>query len=162
MTPQHKFQLKVVALYALICCGVMAFVVLLCSCGPKAPDNSLVAWGQEDPGKAAKEHARAIGGRAYVILPTGSMEPFLTGGDYEVVDLRFSYEKIEPAFLLLYQANWLPASSPPVTHMAAAKSGDEWIMDGVANRHYERGTLRMTRADYRGKIVRVYTRRPKP
>jgi hypothetical protein len=47
--------------------------------------------------------------------------------------------------------------------MAAAKSGDEWIMDGIANRVYERGeSMRMGKAEYRGRVIQVYTKRKQP
>jgi len=144
-------------------CVALVVAAVFAGCAPK-PDASLVLWEQPAPQVAAQAHAREIGGLALVVLPTGSMEPFITGGDWVVVDPRLSYETIQPGQILLYQAGWLPASSPPVVHMAAAKSGDAWIMSGLANAHYENaanGGLHMTRAHYRGRVVQVYTRRVK-
>jgi len=134
----------------------------LTACGPRTPDKSLILWEQPSPELASYLHASEIQGRAFVVMPTGSMEPFLTAGDHIVADMRARYDAIKAGDLVVYQANWLPADSPIVAHMAASKVGDEWIMDGIANRHYERGTLRMTRADFRGKVVQVYTKRKKP
>jgi hypothetical protein len=148
-------SLGALGVFALFCMFVMLF-----GCGPK-PDQSIVLWEQPSPQIAAQAHAREITGRAFVVLSTGSMEPLITGGDWIVVDLRVPYDAIQVRDLLLYQANWLPADAPPVVHMAAAKLGDEWIMDGIANAHYERGAQRLKRADYRGKVVQVYTKRAK-
>jgi len=136
---------------------------ILAGCGPKAPDRSLILWEQPSPEIAAKAYARDGAGvlRVFHVLPTGSMEPFLTGGDWIVVDFGVPFTAIKAGDLLVYQANWLPADSPPVTHMAAARSGPGWAMDGIANRHYENGTQTMMPADYRGKVIQVYTKRKK-
>jgi hypothetical protein len=143
---------------------VLGMAVLFSGCGPKAPDRSLILWEQPSPQIAAHAHARDGAGvlAAFHVLPTGSMEPFLTGGDWIVVDFGADYAGLKAADLVLYQARWLPPGSTLVVHMAAAKSGDEWIMDGIANKVYERGeSMRMGRAEYRGKVIQVYTKRKK-
>lgn len=141
---------------------VLGVAFLLAGCGPKAPDRSLILWEQPSPQIAAQAHAKERPGlRAFHVLPTGSMEPYLTGGDWIVVDFGVPFSAIKAGDLLVYQANWLPADSPPVTHMAAAKHGDGWIMDGIANKHFERGNLTMMPADYRGRVIQVYTKRKK-
>lgn len=144
---------------AVLCAAVGA----LCGCGPKAPDASLILWEQPSPVEAAMAHARErLGLQALYVLPTGSMEPFLTGGDWIVVDLSAPFESLAPAMLVLYQARWLPQSSPPVVHMAAARLGDEWIMDGINNSHFERAdSQRMGHAEYLGTVIQVYTARAK-
>lgn len=138
--------------------------LFLTGCGPKTPDKSLILWEQPSPALAALNHASEKPGlQASNILPTGSMEPYLTGGDWIVIDLNFSYDSLKVADLVSYQARWTPKGSPPTAHMAAAKLGDEWIMLGINNPVYERDSnMRMGRAEYRGKVVQVYTRRPKP
>lgn len=139
-----------------------AIAALFAGCGPKAPDRSLILWEQPAPNVAALAHARERPGlRAFHVLPTGSMEPYLTGGDWIVVDFGVPFSAIKAGDLLVYQANWLPADSPPVTHMAATKHGDGWIMDGIANKHYERGRMTMMPGDYRGRVIQVYTKRKK-
>lgn len=106
---------------------------------------------------AARLHATEISGEFREMLPTGSMEPYLHGGDYVVIDLRFPYEKIEVGMIALYQARWLPQSSPPVCHWVAAKLSDQWVMDGSANKAYENtGKTAMGRVEFRGKVVAVY------
>ena len=138
---------------------VLALVLLGCS--PRQPDAWLVLWEQPAPQIAAQAHAREIAGLAFLVLPTGSMEPLITGGDWVVVDLRVKYEQIQKGDIVQYQANWLPPTAPTVIHMAAAKMSDKWIMDGINNAHYERGSQMLTRADYRGKVVQIYTKRAK-
>ena len=140
---------------------VALMLLVLAGCAPKAPNASLILWEQPSPQIAAQAHAREIRGLAYVVAPTGSMEPYLTGGDFIVVDFTVPFEALKAGDLVNYHAHWLPVGSPTVTHMAAEKSGDEWIMDGIANRHYENGALRMTRTDYGGRVVQVYTKRKK-
>ena len=133
-------------------------------CAPK-PDKSLILWEQPAPQIAAQAHAQEIGGLALHVLPTGSMEPFLTGGDWIVADTHADYTSIRAGNLVIYQASWLPPQSPVVCHMAASKSGDKWIMDGIANAHFENsanGNLHMGRAEFRGIVRQVYTRRVKP
>jgi len=135
-------------------------LALLAGCAPK-PDASIVLWEQPSPQIAAEAHAREISGRALWVQPTGSMEPMISGGDWIVVDYRLSFDTIRPGKIINYQAGWLPFPNPTVTHMAAAKSGDAWIMSGIANKHYEGGAQAMTREQYRGTVVQVYTRRAK-
>jgi hypothetical protein len=143
---------------------LIAVVLLLAGCGPKAPDRSLILWEQPAPAVAALAHVKERAGlEARHILPTGSMEPFLTGGDWIVIDKTVPFEALKAADLVLYQARWLPATAVPVVHMAAAKLGDEWVMDGIANAVYERNErMRMGRAEYRGRVIQVYTARKKP
>lgn len=142
------------------------FALALAGCGPKQPAPSLILWGQPSPKLAALAHVQSVAGTrlllAFEVMPTGSMEPFLTGGDWVVADWEATYETIKASDLVLYQANWLPPTSLLVVHMAAAQSGDEWIMDGIANAHYERGSYRMGRAEYRAKVIQIYTKREKP
>lgn len=140
----------------------VVLALFVSGCGPKAPSENLILWEQPSPLLAALAHVKERPGlKAYTIAPTGSMEPFLTAGDVIVVDTTFPYDKLQPADLLNYQANWRPADSLTVTHMAGAKSGDDWIMDGIHNENYEKGSQRMTRSDYRGKVIQVYTKRKK-
>lgn len=134
-------------------------------CEPK-PDKSLILWEQPSPKIAAQLHAAERDVlKALEVLPTGSMEPFLTGGDYIVVDFSVPYDSIKKGDLLIYKARWLPQTDeqPVVCHMAASKQGDEWIMDGIHNEHYESSKeFRMGRKEYRAKVIQVYTKRKKP
>lgn len=69
-----------------------------------------------------------------------------------------------PVDLVLYEQ-----PSPRLAALAHARerpslprSGDGWIMDGIANAHYEGGAYIMLQRHYVGLAVQVYTRRPKP
>lgn len=132
-----------------------------CASYPK-PDASIVTWDVADPLSAAKEHADRIYGIAFVIAPTGSMEPYLTGGDCVVGDFAAPWKDVQPGKTLLYDANWLDPEEPLVCHMAVAQTVDRWIMTGIANRYSEAGALALMEADYRATVVAVYTSRKKP
>src|SRR5689334_6451365 len=104
------------------------------------PDPAIIVWGVDDPQTAAWTHAGQIYGAAYEIMPTGSMEPYLTGGDFVVGDFSAAWKDITPGKTLLYDANWRDPDSALVCHMAVARTGDGWIMTGIANRYSEAGS----------------------
>lgn len=97
------------------------------------------------------------------------MEPLLTGGDAVVIDTFLPFRAAKPGAVLLY----LPSKEKlvnypglqegvPVLHMLAAWVGNEAIMDGIANKQYEGGKLRLTEKEYVGTMIRGYTRRERP
>jgi len=91
------------------------------------------------------------------------MKPMMVDGDYATASTDWPYDKIKEGDILIYQARWRSASDVMVAHMAAAKLGDEWIMKGINNVSYERSSEeRMGRAEYRGKLLNIYTKRKKP
>lgn len=142
---------------------------LLAGCGPK-PQTGLMFYGQPSPELAAMAHASERKGLIWkLVLPTGSMEPFLTGGDAVVIDTFLPFRSARPGAVLLYvpskeKLQYYPGipEGMPVLHMLAAWVGDEAIMDGIANKHYEGGKLRITEKEYVGTMVAGYTRREKP
>jgi hypothetical protein len=116
---------------------------------------------------AAKAHARDIGGDAYPVANTHSMEPVLYGGYWITVDTHFPYDSITRGVIAVYQADWLPKDSGPVAHRTQVKDGDGWLMEGDnvkpeidsntgQNLHSET-SWRMSRANYLGKVVAIYT-----
>jgi hypothetical protein len=131
----------------------------LVGCGPKAPDDRLMLWEQPSPEIAARAHATEIRGIALGIEGQ-SMEPFLAAGDWIVADIRLTFDTIKVRDVCIYTPDWLPGKL--VCHMTAAKSGDEWIMDGINNPSYENGGLRMKRENYKGRMVQGYSKRKKP
>jgi signal peptidase I len=108
---------------------------------------------------AAELQAGEISGKAMRVLPTGSMRPFIDDNDYIVVDTHFDWNKLQPGQPIVYNATW---SAVPIAHRTAAKSGDNWIVSGDANRNYERGDLSISSTQFIGKIVAVYTTRQNP
>lgn len=137
---------------------LVALTIAGCTPSPSA-DPTLVLYEQPHPSGAARLHALEIGGAAFEVTGV-SMLPLIHAGDWATADLTFAYDKIAPGDVLIYRARWLPASSPMVIHMAAAKLGDEWIMKGINNHSHEReANERMGRAEYRGKVLKVYTKR---
>lgn len=139
-----------------------ALLFALLGCAPKRPDPALVLWEQPAPEIAAKAHAREKGFSAHPVLPTGSMEPMITGGDWVVIAPTFPWEKLEESDVIAYVPDWTPLL---VIHACAAKSGHGWIVHGLANAHYENklnGGLHVYSRHYRGKVVQIYTKRTKP
>lgn len=143
--------------------------VLLGGCGPK-PQAGLMFYGQANPVLTAMAHASERPGLIWKqILPTGSMEPFLTGGDTVVIDTSLPFRKAVPGAVLLYlpskeKLKYYPGlqEGMPVLHMLAAWSGDEAIMDGIANKHYEKGDAKLTEKEYLGTMIAGYTNRERP
>jgi len=137
--------------------------LFLTACTPKRLDVPIF-WDQT-PGQqviAAVLHARDIGGLFSPVAYTGSMEPFLTGGDY-IVFKKIPYSEVKVGMMVLYQARWRPEPLSMVCHWVAAKSGDEFIMDGQANAHYEKGDdMRVGEKEFRYQVVAIYTQRKGP
>lgn len=136
--------------------------LLLGGCSTVSPDPALVHWGEPDAWWVANLHAERIQGGAWEIAPTGSMEPFLTGGDYVVGSFDAPWEGIKPGDVLLYDANWRDPDLPLVCHLAVQRSGDGWIMTGIASPYSESGSRTLMRSDYRASVVAAYTPRAKP
>lgn len=129
---------------------------------PKYPDTSIVEWGCVSAEFDARAFAEKTKGKVYKVAPTGSMEPYLTGGDFAVMDPRFPFRDLKPRDSAVYQANWLPPTADPVVHMVAGKYKTAFIMTGIANPGYEMGKQSMTEQDYRGKVTKVFTERENP
>jgi len=141
---------------------LILLVLFLVGCGrAPEPDYSLVRWGKAEPLGEAILHSLEIGGRATIVYGK-SMQPMIVEGDCAVVDTSFPYDNLKKGDVLLYQARWLPPTEPMVIHTAADRLGSEWIMKGINNVAYERGERGMGRAEYRGKVVSIYTKRAKP
>lgn len=135
---------------------VIGLAIALSGCGPK-PDASVVLWEQPAPQIAAEAHAREKGLVARVVEGR-SMEPLIVAGDWAVFDVAAKFEDIAPGQLCIYAPEWEP--NKLAIHMAAARSGDGWKMDGIGNRNYDPGVILLPQ--YWGKVVQVYTRRAKP
>lgn len=145
---------------------VIIFLVLFLAtvgCGPKAPDPSLVVYGSKDPTGDAFRHAQSIGGNHYRSAGV-SMEPLIVAGDGIVVDTKFPFKKCEEGDVLTYKAVWLPQSSDPVTHRLSAWywNRSAAVMDGINNKRYEQMENSLEEPNYIGKVVKIYTQRPKP
>ncbi len=149
---------------ALLLVGIVLWAMFVAGCEPKPPSQSLIQYGCKDPYMDALTFASSVNGTVFHILPpTESMAPYTYPGDYEVVDMAFPFDKLGVSNFVVYQAHWLPPTAPLVNHMTAARNGDgSWVMDGINNAHYESGAQSMTRADFRGKVVRVFTTRKAP
>lgn len=135
--------------------------MIFLGCTPKR--ERIPVFSAETPAQAETlawiDAAAFVGAQVYRVQPTGSMAPTLQAGDFLVVK-PLPYADLRVGQMVLYQARWRKPDEVPVTHWASARAGDEWIMDGEANRYYERSDAqRMGRKEYRGVVTAVY--RPK-
>lgn len=138
----------------------MFAVLALVACSTKQ-DNPPVFW-DNTPAQAklaAMAQANDVHGTAYYVLNTHSMEPFLVGGDWVVVQPD-GYASLQVGQIITYHADWLPPTDPPVCHRLAQKDSYGWILDGDNNRHYE-ANWRVTEKNFIGRVVAVYTTRHK-
>ena len=90
------------------------------------------------------------GQKVWQVSHTGSMKPFLQGGEYVVTVAN--YDAIRLGQILVYHA---PYNKSPIVHRAVQKDKDGWIMSGDANRHTE-SWFRVTKDNYLGTVVSVY------
>lgn len=109
-------------------------------------------------------HARDLpggGGLQLIVMPTGSMEPTIKGGDYLVVDTKGArYEELRAGEIVTYRADWLPKDAPPVTHRLVKKDSYGWVLSGDANPRSE-PQWRVTKGTYVGKVIAIYRVNPK-
>lgn len=153
----------------LILNSIIVFTLLMAGCTPKRIPPQM-HMGDPQASVHAAQLAASIGGVAYFIIPSHSMEPLLWAWDFIVVDSHFSYDSLESGMMATYQSRWLPKNHTTTTHWTAARQGDEWIMDGQNNSHYESTQpYRMGRAEFEarddnglrigGRVVAIYTQR---
>ena len=112
----------------------------------------LVGWEpvKDNPPVYVREVEIRAGERAWQVSHTGSMKPFLQGGEYVVTVAN--YDAIRLGQILVYHA---PYNKSPIVHRAVQKDKDGWIMSGDANRHTE-SWFRVTKDNYLGTVVSVY------
>ncbi len=136
--------------------ATLVVLVLLSGCG-RAPniDPPVFRYDIEMLTRlSAESHARGVKGEVFRLAPTGSMEPFLTGGDWLVVE-RVPFAELKDGEIIVYRAQWAEKGAPPVCHRIAGRDKYGLIMSGDANRHSE-ARWRVTDADYAGKLIAVY------
>jgi hypothetical protein len=107
--------------------------------------------------------ANVSGGIVLAVAGTGSMAPYIRGGDptgvvaYVVTNPHRCFAQVEIGELCSYHpesdptANWL--------HQTAERDDAGWIMTGLANRQHE-NWMRMTAANFVGVIARTFTWNP--
>lgn len=141
---------------------ILGGILIIVRLQPKR-DSIPTTWGMtdRDASAMARSIAAKLNGVSFRIAPTGSMEPFITGGDY-VVMVKVPYSSVHVGMLAIYQARWRPADAPMVMHWVAAKSWDQWIMDGQHNKTYENTADQlMGEKEFRGSVVAIFTQRKK-
>lgn len=85
---------------------------------------------------------------------THSMEPTLMGNDIIVV-VKVPIDSIVKGNIVVYKADWLPASAPPVAHRVAVREFSGLLMSGD-NAARSEPRFRVTGANYLGKVVSRY------
>lgn len=89
-------------------------------------------------------------GNVYHVAFTGSMRPFLDGGEYVVIDRNF--ESAQRGQIAIYRYK---SSSVPYIHRLAQKDSLGWIAGGDHNKSYENWE-RVTKDNFIGVVVGVY------
>ena len=112
----------------------------------------LAGWKPVENNPPIFQQEPVVGGwqKAWNVGFTGSMKPFLHGG--EIVITENNYDAIKLGQILVYSA---PYSKNPIVHRAVQKDNDGWIMSGDANRNTE-SFYRVTKDNYLGTVVAVY------
>lgn len=98
---------------------------------------------------------RVGGSPSNVTAMTGSpsMEPFIHGRAFVVVDHSIGFDAIGEGDVIVYKEDWLSVQGF-AAHVVAATTSSGLIMAGINNRAYE-STHRVTRELYAGKVVFV-------
>jgi len=114
----------------------------------------LLAFGwkpvEDNPPVYVREVEVRAGEKVWHVSHTGSMKPFLQGGEYVVTVAN--YEAIRLGQILVYYA---PYNKSPLVHRAVQKDKDGWIMSGDSAKHTE-SWFRVTKDNYLGTVVSVY------
>jgi len=105
---------------------------------------------KDNPPVYLQETKVGEGQKAWQVSYTGSMRPFLQGG--EVVVTEANYDAIKLGQIVVYQA---PYNKSPIVHRAVQKDGLGWIMSGDSAKHTE-SWHRVTKDNYLGTVVAVY------
>lgn len=123
----------------------------------ETPTQLVERYSVDEPFLSAGAHAGRVGGRVFTVSYTGSMKPFLQGGECVVVVA--SYPDIRKGDVLIYNGPLNPyAQAQTVIHRAVQKDGAGWIMSGDNNAHTE--TWSRVRPDnYLGTVVAIYQRK---
>lgn len=144
----------------LVWISLVGFVLIACS--PRRVEAPVYRYDSDALTLlSAGAHARDAGGFVARVMPTGSMRPAIADGDLVVAlgPQKAPFASISEGDVLLYDADWLPAGSPPVLHRAAMRDAGGWIMSGDNTAHYE-NKHRVTPRNYIGKVIAIYRKAP--
>ena len=103
-----------------------------------------------NPQLAAETAATALNGRVWSVSYTGSMKPFLQGGEYAVTVKEYANVKLGQ--VLVYNATY---HNTPIIHRAVDKDSHGWLMAGDNSPRSE-SWARVTDQNYLGTVVAVY------
>lgn len=134
--------------------AALALLVVLLFFRQEPPLNPIETHVVDDPFLAAAAHAGRVGGRVFTVAYTGSMKPFLMGGEKVVVVGEFP--AVKKGDVLIYEGALNPyGPTTTIIHRAVDKDKGGWIMSGDNNAHTETWS-RVTAQNYRGTVVAIY------
>lgn len=145
--------MKTLTILALAAILFVLWVIVSSGFTKRLPPPQKVVESRADRSIAAYIYAMNEGGSSFAITPSGSMEPYLSDGDFIVV-VPVDFDSVKPGKIYAYYSDELPKGSPPITHFAAERLGDGFIMDGSANKHYDNGL--MTKDNIVGEVVFIF------
>jgi len=145
--------MKPSAIIALVAC-ILA-LSLLAMCELKRQHNAVTALPktvQVDLHEV--QHLILTGHDLVAVMGTGSMQPYIPGGDDDGI---VAYVQVErPAYSALRKGDLVVfrAGSINILHQIAEREGEDWISTGLHNSHYD-GT-RVTEKNIIGRVVKTY------
>lgn len=129
----------------------IALALLFFRYDPPKPD--IPRFLVDDPAMEGAQYAIKVGGTPYFVAYTGSMKPYLQGG--EIVVCKSDFEGIKLGDVVVYRASF---SYTPIIHRAVQKDKAGWIMSGDANRDSE-SWARVRKDNYLGTVVAIFVRK---
>lgn len=136
---------------------ITAFFATVSSCGypdhkdPVIYDQYLT---QDQAFNAASIDIEENGGKIYTLLPTGSMEPLLHGGDYVVVKNK-GFDDLSPGEVIAYVPDW-SINRLPTIHRVLLRDSYGLLVAGDAVKGNEEAHFRVTPKNYIGVVTAVY------
>ncbi len=172
MTRRNLLTLLRAALFALVTVSTIAF--LISGCGyPKHIDPPVLTYPTSNMAwLSALARAKDIGGTVYNVADTHSMEPYLQGGDYVVIDPRVAFADVPVGIPIGYKAEWQPAGGSPVLHRVIGRDaslgggllveGDNVkpLIDSNGQDLHRESSFRVKASQYLGVLDGVYRVKP--
>jgi len=128
------------------------------------PEFSFASAGEAE--KAAQGHVNALAnGFLGKVSYTGSMKPYLVGGEIVVIDST-PFNELKIGEVIVYKAKWTPKNSNLTIHRIVGKDKSGFIMKGDSPKNVTESAIngvanaRVTEENYGGKVVGIYRIKP--
>jgi signal peptidase I len=139
---------------SIICSAVLVAMLQGCSGGKRIDPPLYFESSLPAARLAAHLHAQDAGGVIFQLLPTGSMEPLMKGGDFIVVR-GGGFDALQEGQVIAYRAAWIPGDGLPVAHRLVGRDSHGWILSGDNNPRSE-PQWRVTERNYIGLVIAIY------